>query len=677
MVDCVAFFWGSLGGPRFRPGLSLFSLLEKYSITWSSLQHYIRSIITGLFSRWMTFTSKHLHKACPARTTHTSYSERTHVLTLECRLHHYLFFSYGNYTIGGLPEDECVKAFLYWVDNFRSHDFVYQNREHLMCPMLWCRASLKDQQETIDHVTRCHWCSSCSRPEAFMNHRSTAGQVPLQRKVSRMKRAMTFFKLFGRRRSIRGKIAWTSSKEAREQADTSRYAYVNVNARDQNDPAEMHCVSKRYEMACSTTKHMLPRAEMSSRLSHVVQHELPQMEDKSTFEASSPWTEPTGSQQMMAMQSLHELCGPPTIIAELPSHHSHIVQHELPQPDHEQALRASLPRAELSASPTLTVQGELLQLEHRSAGSTAKDVSHELPNVYSPKSEERGHIVSSDHDSIPSRLLSSSTRVAALLPADRDLSSPKLLQRSLSSVNAAASRPESICDFLQHQLWTEMATSTSHTIKGKGPSRAGADLSVHNPFAIASRDEALSSDGEFTNMQPLVEELREYFFIVNHEWLQRLAPYEDLSILCSSPSTRNLFELGMNALIQYFNGTNVTSFVDVFALIHVALVFAYMVHKDDASYRWDEFWHDVLLWQYAIVDDSERSSFVRVTNELSTPQGSSILPSEAFNSYNGYPSGALLDMLKNGRVMKDCSAMLVGKLLRETTIYSNLYPTCV
>lgn len=34
MVDCVAFLWSSLGGPRFRTGLSLLSsTLEKCSVT--------------------------------------------------------------------------------------------------------------------------------------------------------------------------------------------------------------------------------------------------------------------------------------------------------------------------------------------------------------------------------------------------------------------------------------------------------------------------------------------------------------------------------------------------------------------------------------------------------------------------------------------------------------------
>lgn len=508
-------------------------------------------------------------------------------------------------------------------------------------------------------------------PTTFMNHRGTPWQVPLQSIASRTHRAMTFFKLFGRTKLIRAKTACSSSTETSEQADISRYAYVNVNARDQNDPIEMDCGFKSYEMPSSTAKHLLPPAEMSSRLSHTVQHELPQMEYKHTFGASSPWTGPTGSQQM---QPVYEMCGPPTIIAEMPSRLRHDVQHELPQTDREQALKASVPRAELSASRTLTIRGEVPQIEHESAGGTAEDVSHELPNVHSSESIEWGHTFPSDHNSFPSRFLSSSTRTATLLPADRDLSSSKLLRRSPRPVNSAASRPEPICYLSQHRhrLWTEMVSSTPNTSTANGPSCAEADLSGHDPFRYAIRDEAFSPNEEFTSMQPLVEELREYVFIMNHEWLQRLAPYEDLSVLCSLSSVRDLCKLGVNALIEYFNGTIVTNFVNVFALIHVALASAYILHKDDDSYCWDDYLHDMLIWQYAIVDESEKRSFVRVMDELSTPHGISTVPAKAAYSYNEHSSSTLLELLRNGRMIKDCSAMVVGKLilkLLSTLIY--------
>lgn len=524
-----------------------------------------------------------------------------------------------------------------------------------------------------------HWRTTLSLlapelqpPSTFMNHRGTAGQVPLPSTVSRTQRAMTFFKLFGRTISIRGKIPWTSSIEASEQADTSRYAYVNVNTRDQNDPIEMDCGFKSYEMLSSTAKYLLPLAEMSSRLNHTVQHQLSQMEYKYAFGASSPWTEPTGSQQM---QPLYEMCGPPTMIAEMPSRLSHDVQHELPQTDHEQALKASRPRPELSASRTLTIRGELPQFQHESVGGTAEDVSHELPNVHSSESIEWGHTFSSDHDSFPSRFPSSSTRNATLSPADRDLSSLKLLRRSPRPVDSAASRPEPICYLSQHRhrLWTKMVSSTPDTSIANGPSCAEADLSGHDPFRYAIRDEAFSPMEEFTSMQPLVEELREYVFIVNHEWLQRLAPYEDLSVLCSSSSIRDLCNLGINALIECFNGIIVTNFVNVFALIHVALASAYVVHKDDDSYCWDDYWQDMLIWQYAIVDESEKRSFVRVMDELSTPQGISTVPVKASYSYNEHSSSTLLELLRNGRMIKDCSAMVVGKLILKplsTLIYS-------
>lgn len=328
-----------------------------------------------------------------------------------------------------------------------------------MCPMLWCRDTFEAQLETINHIPTCrwlsdtwYWCPSCSRPETFMDCGGTGGQVPLQRKESRVKRAMTFFKHFGRRISTQGKIAWPSSPaRAFELADNSRYAFQDAKAMDHKDPTEMECVA-------------------SSALVH----------------------------------------------------------------------------------------------------------------------------------------------------------------------------PEPICYLQQnrHCVWTEMVTSIPHMITEMGPSGAEDKTSEYDMSSYASLHDAFSSDEEPAMMQPLIEELRELVFIVNTEWLRRLAPYEDLSVLCSSFSVRDLFEVGIKALKECFDGVIVTSFIDVFALMHVACAYAYMLHRDDESYCWDNLLDDMLVWQYAIVNESEVLLFVEVMNKLSIPQGILNLSSKASNLYNWSSRGA-------------------------------------
>lgn len=499
----------------------------------------------------------------------------------------------------------------------------------------------------------------------------TGGQVPLQRKDSKLKRTMTFFKHFGRKTSIKGKIAWPSSPtKTRELADTSRYAFEDVKATDQKDPTEMDCVAKVYEMARSTSKHLLPWPELSSRLSHAVQHELPQPDEKPTFGASPPWAELPGSQQILAVQPWHEMYDPSTPIAELPSRFSHNMQHELPEPDHRQTFTISSPFAELSARHSHAVQDGIPLPEHGPAGDSPGIVSNELPDIRSSGLEGRRRSLLIDHDRSLSRLVSPSAGTVSSLSEAENFSFPKLPPQSSRSINPSLRRPEPICYLPQdrHGLWIGIVTSTPHTSKENYPKNVEDQAFEHDPLSYASREEAFSSDGESTSMQPLIEELRELVFLVNNEWLQRLAPDEDLSILCSSSSVRNLFELGIDALKQCFDGKIVTTFVGVFALMHVACASAHLLHRSDEPYCWDDFFHDMLAWQYAIAEESEMLSFVRVVNKLSTPQGISTLPSITSRLYNG-SCGVLLDELRNGRVVGNCSTMLHGKLFR-TTVYS-------
>lgn len=80
-----------------------------------------------------------------------------------------------------------------------------------MCPMLWCRASFEDVGSTLRHVARCpklkeaeYWCPHCLRPERFLDHPKsgqTTTSSSMQRRDSKLKRAVTFFKHLRHRRN--------------------------------------------------------------------------------------------------------------------------------------------------------------------------------------------------------------------------------------------------------------------------------------------------------------------------------------------------------------------------------------------------------------------------------------------------------------------------------------------
>lgn len=76
-----------------------------------------------------------------------------------------------------------------------------------MCPLLWCRSNFTNLASTLHHVATCpylsngwYWCPHCCRPEQFVDAERSCGEVRSctpQRKGSKLKRAVEFFKHLG------------------------------------------------------------------------------------------------------------------------------------------------------------------------------------------------------------------------------------------------------------------------------------------------------------------------------------------------------------------------------------------------------------------------------------------------------------------------------------------------
>lgn len=110
-----------------------------------------------------------------------------------------------------LSKGECQVAFQHWVAYVRGGDHGYPYditaKEHLRCPLLWCRESFDNLATTLQHVSECpwlsnawYWCPYCCRPESFIFSEEpfiNAREDKLRRKDSKLKRAMTFFKHLG------------------------------------------------------------------------------------------------------------------------------------------------------------------------------------------------------------------------------------------------------------------------------------------------------------------------------------------------------------------------------------------------------------------------------------------------------------------------------------------------
>lgn len=226
---------------------------------------------------------------------------------------------------------------------------------------------------------------------------------------------------------------------------------------------------------------------------------------------------------------------------------------------------------------------------------------------------------------------------------------------------------------------------------------------------LSSKNDGSICDGETLSTQSQVQELREMVRVLNEEWVRRCqsAPY--LALRASALSPRSLFEKGAQVLQHVLRGALPRSFEAVFALAHVACASAYILHGDDKSHCWNEYFQDILKWQRLIPNESDARLFIHLLNLLWWPQGSSARLS-CGNYFLDETSGtlvplrssaigidasgsketsdskqrirpvksaskSLLDSLKNGPVLLECLRFLDGIEYASIMDRSKQYPT--
>lgn len=100
---------------------------------------------------------------------------------------------------------QCQIVFQNWVAYDRNCSLEIDKKERLICPLLCCRSELEDVSSCLRHLLNCpwlsnawYWCPHCHRPELFI-YGEDGVQRRVQRKESKLRRAVTFFKQFRRK----------------------------------------------------------------------------------------------------------------------------------------------------------------------------------------------------------------------------------------------------------------------------------------------------------------------------------------------------------------------------------------------------------------------------------------------------------------------------------------------
>ena len=184
------------------------------------------------------------------------------------------------------------------------------------------------------------------------------------------------------------------------------------------------------------------------------------------------------------------------------------------------------------------------------------------------------------------------------------------------------------------------------------------DVSNSEMSSFLDLEEDMDDQGDHLSTLEHVEWLREFFTVVESDWQQKLSSMSDLLPTYSELSGRSMFELGITSLKQFYEGMPAYTFDQIFALMHVACAYAYILHGSDKSYCWDKLYRDMLPWQCLIFERSGQLMLIRVVERLMGSRSTSEPESHALDmsDYNH-----LMLLLKEGRILQNCSTFLAGK----------------
>ena len=173
-----------------------------------------------------------------------------------------------------------------------------------------------------------------------------------------------------------------------------------------------------------------------------------------------------------------------------------------------------------------------------------------------------------------------------------------------------------------------------------------------------------------TSAQAQTEELRNLVHVINFEWIKRLDSAPDLRAPSSDYYIRSLFETGIQVLQRCYQNVLPTTFKEVFALMHIACGVYYIRHGNDTCSGWAGLFQDFLRWQYAMCEERDIQLLIAVINQLWRPdcvtplQGPTASPAQALGStvIVKPQSAHLFDLLRNGKIIRECSEFLNGEL---------------
>jgi len=555
------------------------------------------------------------------------------------RLHDYLEGGDCVNTFAKLSDRECQLAFQNWVAYGRTSCPDVRAKEHLTCPLLWCRHRFESLASCLQHVSVCpwlsnayYWCSQCQRAERFTPHDLGHKLFPsanLERKNSKLKRAVTFFKRFGRKPSGQGPIAdpCTSSNPG--------HAAVHGTTHRPCAVEESFCAPD-HKPKLSFDPDPPDVMSESHAAVNVVDFDF-------GFEPEErPYT-----LYDMEGNALSPLVGPD---AGIDSHDP-----------------SELGTGDPLFSSTQLGDTDLLLRNYQNCLNERDRASQRLPSHFGPFSLSMGDVEQQSQNDPPSSTWEQ--------PCPGEL---QIWERasSVCSSEEYTNDPDTASDlsFMHHHGLTETEKAVS--------SRATVfDLS--NSEAATATGEGLTQahpnlqSGQNRRKADRIRDLHDLVGGLHGHWLQEVRSTPGFPVVKSTICGLTPFEAGIRSLQQCFQGLPPSTFGGVLSLTHFAFSCAYAAQHDLDSPIWQDLFCDALEWSNNILVSEDRALYVRTVCLLWAPQQATRRTDECATSEHSEDKSLLVNhchsllQAEMGETMTDeGSQPTISEVSSSTGIYS-------
>ena len=486
-------------------------------------------------------------------------------------------------------------------------------KHHAVCPLLHCGKSFDNLDSYLHHVSICprlsngwYRCPVCRRREKFTPPTSRDGETlqrSVQKKETKLRRAITFFKSFGCK-SLSRQHDICSSIPCKNNRSYGWHLNECIN----------ECIRDKYELPARPCESWLHELDTTDDSSDCMKHR-----DANYKELKVPRIESSNQMDFTTCKSNSD----PTYSGNIKT------PAELwgSDPPCYELLSSDLQRSELPADgPDQTQSDYLMNLDGLEAFDFISPISPTLTireSTFTPLSDLVSPISPIENSTFPDLLGPISPIEGGSLSDLLSPVSPIENPPREWSMESQIRRP--VLSIVTNYESLKMKDLSKTTAQDNADSEQAEKLLPHNPVqpqALESADgysNGLLSKDELPTSQTLVKDVRDLVCSLNNYWLDKLSSISGLQAIKAKFQLNSPVDIGFQALQRCFRGILPTTFVGVFSLTELAFACAYLIYEDDDTYSWDGFFRDVLEWRHASIDEEDQRLFSKVAFLIWSP----------------------------------------------------------